>query len=319
MEMKHKSLNNALLVLTALIWGSAFVAQSVGMDYIGPFTFNAVRNILGGFALLPVIYVMKRKRKKAEGVSADYSAIPNADGHLSGYSSNFGEERKQLLLGGICCGICLMAGSSLQQIGLQYTSPGKGGFITALYMLIVPILGLVIGKRAGIKTWIGVVLAVIGMYFLCITDGFSIAKGDFIILLASVAFAFHILVIDYFSERADGVSMSCIQFFVCGVLSIFPMFLVEHPTVTGILLTWKPIAYTGILSSGVGYTLQIVAQKNTDPTVASLLLSLESVFSVLAGWLILGDLLSGRELFGCLLVFIAVILAQLPEKQYYKQ
>lgn len=314
--MKHKSLNNALLVLTALIWGSAFVAQSVGMDYIGPFTFNAIRNILGGLVLLPVIYVIKRKWEKAERASADYNTALNSGSKMTGDSK---KERKQLLLGGICCGICLMAGSSLQQIGLQYTSPGKGGFITALYMLIVPILGLFIGKRAGIKTWIGVVLAVIGMYFLCITDGFSIAKGDFIILLAAIAFAFHILVIDYFSERADGVSMSCIQFFVCGVLSIFPMFLMENPTVTGILLTWKSIAYTGILSSGVGYTLQIIAQKNTDPTVASLLMSLESVFSVLAGWLILGDLLSGRELFGCLLVFIAVILSQLPERRSYKE
>lgn len=274
--MKKRYVNNLILLIIALIWGAAFVAQSAGMDYIGPFTFNSARSILGGIVLIPVIYVLDKKRK--EEISQGKEVIQN---------------KKTLIIGGICCGFFLMLGSSLQQIGIQYTTAGK----------------------AGIKVWIGVVLAVIGMYFLCMTSGFSIAKGDFYILLGSVAFSFHILVIDHFSPKADGVKMSCIQFFVCGILCMIPTILFEHPELYSILQAWKPIAYAGIMSCGVGYTLQIVAQKNTDPTVASLLLSLESVFSVLAGWVILGETLSPRELFGCALVFAAVILAQLPEKR----
>ena len=280
--MKKRYVNNLILLIIALIWGAAFVAQSAGMDYIGPFTFNSARSILGGIVLIPVIYVLDKKRK--EEISQGKEVIQN---------------KKTLIIGGICCGFFLMLGSSLQQIGIQYTTAGKAGFITALYILIVPILGLAVGKKAGIKVWIGVVLAVIGMYFLCMTSGLSIAKGDFYILLGSVAFSFHILVIDH----------------VCGILCMIPTILFEHPEIYSILQAWKPIAYAGIMSCGVGYTLQIVAQKNTDPTVASLLLSLESVFSVLAGWVILGEPLSPRELFGSALVFAAVILAQLPERR----
>ena len=297
-KLKKRYLNNLILLLIALIWGAAFVAQSAGMDYIGPFTFNCARSILGGIVLIPVIYVLDKKKKKE--VSQGKEVVQN---------------KKTLIIGGVCCGFFPMLGSSLQQIGIQYTTAGKAGFITALYILIVPILGLAVGKKAGIKVWIGVVLAVIGMYFLCMTSGLSIAKGDFYILLGSVAFSFHILVIDHFSPKADGVKMSCIQFFVCGILCMMPTILFEHPEIYSILQAWKPIAYAGIMSCGVGYTLQIVAQKNTDPTVASLLLSLESVFSVLAGWVILGETLSPRELFGCALVFVAVILAQLPERR----
>lgn len=297
--MKKRYGNNLLLLLTALIWGSAFVAQSVGMEYIRPFTFNCIRSILGGLVLIPVIYWMNRKPKTEK---------PEA-------RENGKKDNKTLVLGGICCGIFLMIGSSLQQIGIQYTSAGKAGFITALYILIVPLLGLFVGKKAGVKVWIGVVLAVIGMYFLCMTSGFSIAKGDFYVMLCAIAFSLHILVIDYFSPKVDGVKMSCIQFLICGILCAVPMLLVEHPEIGQIFAAWKPIVYAGVMSCGIGYTLQIVAQKNTDPTVASLLLSLESVFSVLAGWVILGEKLSPRELFGCALVFAAVILAQLPEKK----
>ena len=295
--MKRRSTNNILLALTALIWGSAFVAQSVGMDYLGPFTFNSVRSFLGGAVLLPVIFFLRRQREKSgEGKAA------------SG-------DRKTLVIGGICCGTALAAASSLQQIGLVYTSAGKAGFITALYILIVPILGLFFGRRAGMKVWIGVALAVAGMYFLCITDGFSISKGDFLVFLCAVIFSVHILVIDHFAPKVDGVSLSCLQFFVCGILCAVPMLAQEQPQFGEILAAWMPLAYAGVLSCGVAYTLQVIAQKNTDPTVASLLLSLESVFSVLTGWVILGERLSGRELFGCALVFAAVVLAQIPGKQ----
>ena len=292
--MKHRTANNLLLALTAFIWGSAFVAQSVGMDHVGPFTFNSIRSFMGGIVLLPVILILRRQ---------------------SGRTNK--NEKNGLLLwsGGICCGIALAAASSLQQIGLIYTSAGKAGFITAMYILIVPVMGIFIGKKAGMKTWIGVALAAAGMYFLCITDGFHIARGDFFVFLCAVIFSVHILLIDYFSPKTDGVALSCIQFFVCGILCAVPMLISERPKIAEIAGAWMPLAYAGVLSCGVGYTLQIVAQKNTDPTVASLILSLESVFSVLTGWVILGEKLSGRELFGCVLVFIAVILAQLPKKK----
>ena len=292
--MKRRSTNNFLLALTAFIWGSAFVAQSVGMEYIGPFTFNSIRSIMGGIVLLPVIFILRRRNRK------------------SGKPESPAGSRKTLIIGGVCCGAALAVASSLQQIGIMYTTAGKAGFITALYILIVPIMGLFLGKRAGIKVWIGVGLAVVGMYFLCITDGLSISRGDFLVFLCAIVFSVHILVIDYFAPKTDGVCLSCIQFFVCGILCAIPMLTQEQPQLREILAGWMPLVYAGVLSCGVAYTLQVIAQKNTDPTVASLLLSLESVFSVLAGWVILGERLSGRELFGCALVFAAVLLAQLP-------
>lgn len=300
--MKRKSTNNFLLALTAFIWGSAFVAQSVGMDYLGPFTFNSIRCLMGGIVLIPVLLLFKRNgRKKSQEQVAEVAG--------AGIGS-----RKDLIVGGICCGLALAAGSSLQQIGLVYTTAGKAGFITALYIVIVPVMGILLGKRVGLKVWSGVVLAATGMYFLCITEGFSIAKGDFFVFLCAAAFSVHILVIDYFAPKVDGVALSCIQFFVCGILCAVPMLVSEQPQISQIMEAWVPLAYAGVLSCGVAYTLQVVAQKNTDPAVASLILSLESVFSVLAGWVILGERLSGRELFGCALVFTAVILAQFPEK-----
>ena len=292
--MNGKLKYNLMLILAALIWGSAFVAQSVGMDYIGPYTFNSVRSFLGSIILLPVIRFMD-KGKSAEEIKK--------------------EDRKVLVKGGIFCGIILTFSTLLQQIGLVYTSAGKAGFITALYILIVPILGLFIGKKVGTKTWIGVALAVVGMYLLCITSGFSIAFGDLMVLLCAFVFSLHILAVDYFSPKVDGVKLSCIQFFVCGILSAIPMMIFEQPQMGQIMDAWLPIAYAGILSSGVAYTLQIISQKHLNPTVASLLMSLESVFAVLTGWLILHEKLTLREFLGCVLVFVAIILAQLPEKK----
>ena len=295
----QKFKNNVMLVLTALIWGSAFVAQSVGMDYIGPFTFNSLRCFLGGIVLLPVIWVMGRK-KKTEQAGGQGNAV-NKSG-------------KTLWIGGLFCGLALAVASSLQQIGLVYTSAGKAGFITALYILIVPVLGLFLGRRAGGKTWAGVGLAVVGMYFLCMKEGFSIAYGDVLMIICAFVFSLHILIIDYFSPKVDGVKLSCIQFFICGILCAVPMFASEKPDLGSILDAYLPLLYAGVLSCGVAYTLQIIAQKNTDPTVASLILSLESVFAALTGWLIIQETLSAKELFGCALVFAAIILAQLPEK-----
>lgn len=297
--MNQKFKNNIMLVLTALIWGSAFVAQSVGMDYIGPFTFNSLRCFLGGIVLLPVIWVMGRKKKPAE------TEVQRTEAEKSS---------KTLWAGGLFCGLALAVASSLQQIGLVYTSAGKAGFITALYILIVPVLRLFLGRKAGGKTWFGVGLAVVGMYFLCMKEGFSISYGDVLMIICAFVFSLHILIIDYYSPKVDGVKLSCIQFFICGILCAVPMFVSEKPALGSILDAYLPLLYAGVLSCGVAYTLQIIAQKNTDPTVASLILSLESVFAALTGWLIIHETLSAKELFGCALVFAAIILAQLPEK-----
>lgn len=299
--MNQKVKSSLLLLLTAIIWGSSFVAQRTGIEYIGPFTMNSIRSFLGTLVLLPLIKVMDMQRRKS-GEDISKTEEQKSQG------------RKDLILGGICCGLALTVASSLQQIGMLYTTAGKSGFITALYILIVPIIGIFLKKKVGMKTWLGVALAVIGMYFLSVKEGFSISKGDFLTFLCAIVFALHILIVDYFSPKVDGVKLSCIQFAVCGVLCACPMVLLERPTVAQILTAWLPIAYAGIMSCGVAYTLQIIAQKGIDPTVASLLMSLESVFAALSGWLILHEHLSARELFGCVLVFVAIILAQLPDK-----
>lgn len=291
MSASNRLRANLMLITTALIWGVAFVAQSVGMDYIGPFTFNCVRSLLGGLVLLPCIFLLDR-----------------LDGGKAA------AQKKWPVLGGVCCGVVLAVASSLQQIGIAHTSVGKAGFITALYIVIVPLLGLLGGKRVGGRIWAAVALAVAGMYLLCITESFTIGLGDLLVLLCAFCFSIHILVIDHFSPNVDGVRMSCIQFFTAGILCGVPMLLFESPNLTDICAAWAPIAYAGIMSCGVAYTLQVVAQKHTDPTVASLLLSLESVISVLAGWVLLGQALSPRELTGCALSFCAIILAQLPDR-----
>ena len=289
--------NLFLLFVTAFIWGTAFVAQSVGMDHIGPFTFNAVRSLIGGIALLPVILLFNR-RKSPEQRQAERA------------------NRKTLLLGGVCCGLDLGVASCLQQVGMQYTTVGKAGFITALYIVIVPILGLFLHKRVGAKLWVSVVVAILGLYLLCMSGSLRLAWGDFLVLLCALCFSVHIMVIDYFSPKVDGVAMSCIQFFVAAVFSAVCMLAVEGvPDPQAVVISWMPILYAGVLSSGVAYTLQIIGQKGVNPTMASLVLSLESVISVLAGWIILGQSMSPREILGCVLMFGAIVLAQLPERK----
>ena len=286
--------NNVLLVLTALIWGCAFVAQSVGMDYVGPFTFNMARFLIGAIVLLPVIWFMDRQRKTG---------------------AEKGAGQKTLIIGGICCGTALAVASTLQQWGILFTTVGKAGFITAMYIVIVPLLGVFIGKKVRPLIIGCVAIAVVGFYFLCMTESLHLGLGDFLVLLCAIAFSIHILVIDHFSPKVDGVKMSAIQFLTAAIISAVPTLLWEQPVLTEILQAWQPVLYAGVMSCGVAYTLQIIAQKNADPTVASLLLSLESVFSVLAGWVLLGQGLSLKELFGCVLIFCAIILAQLPEKK----
>lgn len=300
--MKKTQLRNSLLLLlTATIWGIAFVAQSVGMDYVGPFTFNSIRNFIGALVLIPCIFLLNKINPPIQKEQTEEEKKAS---------------RKTLILGGISCGILLALASSFQQIGIQYTTVGRAGFITACYIVIVPILGfLFFKKKCGPAIWVAVGLSLIGLYLLCITDGLSIGKGDLLVLICAVFFSLHILVIDHFSPLVDGVKMSCIQFFVCGILCGIPALLFETIEFSSLLAAWMPILYAGVLSCGVAYTLQIVGQKNMNPTVASLILSLESCISVLAGWVLLNQGLTIRELSGCVLMFAAIVLAQLPEKQ----
>ena len=310
--------NSLLLLLTATVWGMGFVAQSVGMEYVGVFTFTSVRSWIAGIVLIPCIWFLDRQKNKNQKVQITTKKI---DDFQEIQNCSEAKDNKMLLLGGICCGILLTIASSLQQIGVQYTTVGKAGFITAFYIIMVPILGIFMKKRCAPSVWVGVVFALAGLYCLCITEGaegLSIQKGDFYVFLCALAFSFHILCIDYFSEKADGVKMACIQFFVCGIITAVPMFLLEQPSLQVLLVAWKPVLYAGAVSSGVGYTLQIVGQKGMNPTVASLILSLESVVAVIGGMIVLGQMLSGRELLGCLLMFVAIVLAQLPEKRTYR-
>ena len=303
--MSKKLKSNLLLLLTAFVWGTSFVAQKSGMDYIEPFTYNGIRTFIGGLVLIPVIYLFRKKNreqieeeeeKKTEEVRA--------------------KEKKTLLIGGICCGIALFAASSLQQFGVNYTTAGKAGFITTLYVVLVPVFSIVLRKKVRPVMWLCVVMGAIGLYLLCMTDSsFRLQFGDMLVLICAVAFAVHIMVIDYFSPKADGIKLSCIQFLVSGVLGLVCMALFETPVLGAILDCWVPILYAGVLSCGVGYTLQVIAQKDADPTAASLILSLESVFAVIAGAMILHESMSFRELLGCAVIFAAVIIAQLPSKE----
>lgn len=288
----------AMLMLTALIWGTAFVAQSVGMDYLGPCAFTAVRNFIGCVALLPVIALASRLRSGAQPEEAAPAPW-----------------KKALFGWGAACGLLLGGATLLQQAGMQTASAGKAGFLTALYIVIVPVLGIFLGRRPGLKVWMGVVLALVGAYLLSVKGGAGIASGDLLVIASAVVFSLHILVIDSVPAGVDGVRLSCVQFLVAGVFALVLALFLESFTWRDILSAWVPLLYTGVVSSGVGYTLQILGQRTVNPTVASLILSLESVFAALAGWAILGQALSLRELFGCALVFVAVILAQLPSKK----
>lgn len=293
--------NTGMLFLAALIWGFAFVAQSAGMDYVGPFTFNAVRCIIGAIVLVPVALLYKPEKEERNSTKVE-------NGKTSWFQRN-----KTLLLGGISCGIFLGVATNLQQIGILSTSVGKAGFLTALYIVLVPVAGLFFKKKCGISVWFGVVCSLIGLYLLCMTEGsFSLATGDLFLLGCAVVFTGHILVIDYFAPKVNGVWMSCIQFLVAGIISAIPMVLTEAPTWEAVFAAKLPILYAGVMSCGVAYTLQILGQKNYNPTIAVLILSLESCFSVLGGFLILHETLSVRELSGCALMFVAIILAQLP-------
>lgn len=282
-----KLLSSLLLALTALIWGSAFVAQRVGLDYAGPLSFNGVRSLIGAAVLVPVWLLFRRR-----------------DADLA-----------RTLRAGVLCGLILFAAANLQQAGLAYTEVGKAGFITTFYIILVPILSMLARKKPGWGVWPAVVLALAGLWCLCMQPGsFTVGKGELMELCCAFFYSLQIMVIDRYVQEADGVLLSCIQFAVSGLLSLGAGLVFEHPDFPRLFQGWVPLLYSGILSCGVGYTLQILGQKNLHPTVASLLMSLESAFSVLAGWLLLHQALGRREILGCALMLAAVVLAQLaPE------
>lgn len=295
--MNKKVLGNILLLITSIIWGSAFVAQITGMDVLGPFTFNAARSFLAVISLSILVLVLK---------------------------DNMNTKVKDLLKGGLACGFFLFMGSSFQQFGLVYTTAGKASFITSLYILIVPILAfLVIKKKVTLITWIAIILGAIGLYLLAIPSGssFSVNIGDVIVFIGAFFWGAHILVIDYFTKKVNPVKLSLMQFTVMSILSIIVAVILERESISlnNLLVSWKSIAYAGLFSACIAYTLQMVGQKYTEPVLASLILSLESVFGALSGYLFLDEILSIKELIGCVIVFIAIVIAQIPDDFFKKK
>lgn len=281
------------------MWGLSFVAQSEGAS-IGTFTFNGLRTVLGGVVLLPLV-AFRFKKENSKLPAKEKQSFP----------------LKEVVIGGVCCGIPLFIGGNLQQEAFKYLYVGKVGFITALYMVIVPLFGIFLKRKLKINIWVGVALGVIGLYFLSIKPGdFSVGKGELVTILCSFAFAAHILVIDHFCAKVDSMALSCAQFFFAGALSVVCMFIFEEPKLSEIAGAWLPLVYAGVGSCGIAFTAQIFGQKYTNPTVASVLLCLESVFSVIFGWLLLGQKLDSRGFLGCAIMFTAVILTQLPQEWF---
>ena len=307
--MSKKMLGNIMLTITAFIWGISFVFQRKGMEFIEPLTFAASRLVLAALAVMIVAFIMDMRERKKPGFT------PRTGETADAYKRN-------TILGGVLAGLCLTGAGAFQQMGVVYTTAGKAGFITALYMMLVPVINFIFFRKKNTwLVWLGVVVGVVGLYLLCMTDkSFSVTKGDGLILICSVFFALHILVCDHFAPIGNPVKISAIQFITACACTWVLAVLWEEPTWAKIVSAAVPIAYCGVMSGGVAYTLQILAQRNTDPTVAALLLSLESVFAVIGGAIMLHERMSPRELIGCLVMFVAIILVQipLPEKKEKK-
>lgn len=298
---KNSLVGSLLLALAAIIWGSSFVAQTTGAEHVGPFTFIAMRSLLGSVALLPVIFSLDLIKKKTK--AEQYKKMTKAD-------------YKYLLMGGGACGVVLFLASSLQQIGIDKgTEPGMAAFITALYILLVPVFSIALGKKIRPIIWGCVAVSIGALYLLCVKEGGRVQMSDLYVLACAFCFAIHIMVIDKVSPRLDGVRLSSLQFFVAGVIALIPMLLTEEVTFEALKAAAPSIAYSGIMSSGVAYTLQILGQQKTEPTLATMLMSLESVFGVLTAMVVLSQVPTVRETLGCVLMFAAIIVAQLPEKK----
>ena len=291
---KSSYFHSFLLLLTATIWGFAFVAQSVGMDYIGPMTFTGARCVISVIALTPVVLLMRKRAGESEAPATKC-------------------DRKTFWKGGIVCGTMLFLGMAFQQIGIMYTTVGKAGFITTFYVVLVPLLGIFLGRKIGLRIWLAVLLAISGLYFLCMKPGeFSVSSGDFYVLISALCFTLQITCVDHYVQKIDGVLLSYVQMGICGAWGCLAAVLLEDPTWSALLAAALPLLYAGACSGAIGYTLQVVGQKGVAPTVASLIMSLESCISALAGWMLLNEVMSGRELMGSALMFTAIIISQLP-------
>ena len=301
---KNSLIGSMLLALAAIIWGSSFVAQTAGAEFVGPFTFIAIRSYLGALVLLPVIFVSDAVKKKTK--PQEYKKMTKAD-------------YKYLLIGGSVCGAVLFAASNLQQLGIDGgTAPGMAAFITALYILLVPVFSVFLGKKIRPIIWACVGVSIVALYLLCVKEGGKVQASDFYVLACAACYAVHILVIDKVSPKLDGIRLSAMQFFVAGTITLIPMLLTETTSLEALKAAAPSIAYSGIMSSGVAFTLQILGQQKTEPTIATMIMSLESVFGVLTAMIILSQVPTGRETLGCILMFAAIIVAQLPEKQKKK-
>lgn len=313
--MSGKTIRNSLLLfLTACIWGLAFVSQSKGMESMGPFTFNGVRSLLGAAAVFPLVLIQMHKEKETVGWDGKEQAVKPQN------------RIAVILTGGLFCGLAYTAGTTLQQIGILHTTVGKAGFITTLYIIFVPILGIFLKRKVSGVVWIGAVMAAFGLYLLCMEERFSLTYGDTFIMLCAVAFAVHIMIIDYFSPKVPGVYLSCIQLFVCGVVSLGLAFMLESPSLSQLREGIVSLLYAGIMSCGVGYTLQIIGQKGMHPAVASLILSMESVVATVSaflaykiGFLKTDQSMTGRQIAGCAIVLAAVLLVQMPTGLFGKK
>lgn len=289
-----------LLLLTAAIWGFAFVAQRVGMDYVGPFTYNAVRFALGSLSLIPLILLMSKKKQD------EHPEIHRGNG-------------RALWIGGAIAGCALFAGASLQQAGLVYTTAGKAGFITGLYVVMVPLIGLFWKQRPKFGTWLGAILAAIGLYFLSVTEEFTISFGDLLVLISACFWAGHVLIIGWLSPKMDSLKLAAAQFAICSVLSFLVALGIETMSIESIFQAAIPILYGGLFSVGIAYTLQVVAQKDAHPAHSAILLSLEGVFAAIGGWIMLGEVLTLRGFFGCALMLVGMLLSELSGYLFKKE
>jgi len=289
--------SNILLLITAAIWGSAFVAQRVGMDYIGPHTFNGIRFLIGSAVLVPLVVWLSRRLAKSD------------------VSENIEKPLKQsgsgLVWGGIIAGAVLFIGATLQQVGLVYTTAGKAGFITSLYIVLVPIMGIALKQKAGLGIWLGAALALFGLYLLSIKSDFTLEYGDLLMFIGAFFWAAHVLVIGWLAPKYNALKLSIIQFFICGLLSLCVALVYETIVWSDVRLAMNAILYAAIMSTGIAYTLQVVAQQDAKPSHAAIILSGEAMFAVLAGWLILGEVLTTRGMLGCALIMVGMLVSQL--------
>jgi drug/metabolite transporter (DMT)-like permease len=291
--------SNMMLLMAAAIWGLGFVAQRLGMDHMGPFTFNGLRFLLGALSLLPLLWWLKSRQPKPQ------SAPPAA-------------ERRLLLIGGVLAGTVLFSAASLQQVGLLYTTAAKAGFITGLYIILVPVIGLLLRHKTGANTWIGALIAMGGLYYLSVTDDFTISYGDLLQVIGALFWAIHLLVLDHYSSRVAPIRLAGVQFVVCGLLSLIAAFVIETPTLSGAVAGWQALLYAGLVSVGIGYTLQVVGQRGAHPAHAAIILSLETVFAAIGGVLLLGESLDERAVVGCSLMLAGMLISQIRLRWWWK-